>query len=312
MPCRPNVDISLVVSSRNRAHGLKNCLDAIALAAEKAGSLTLELVFVDNGSTDETASLFREWASTVKIVTQLISEPSLGLAVARNSGMMASNGRIVAFTDDDCALSPDYFTSLAASFADDKEPVIRGGRIELGDARDLPVTIKTELQPAVLTNDLHTGGFIHGANMAFPRTVIETIGLFDTRFGAGSPFRSGEDTDYVHRGFNAGITVEYSPHFVVKHFHGRRTVEQIRRLYSGYAFGNGALYAKYFFDRRSNMRGMLRWDIRQALREILNWRERGETAGFSHRGQLIGNIRGMIAYWRSAARTGSAGIPATG
>jgi glycosyltransferase involved in cell wall biosynthesis len=297
MPPQP-VDISLIISSRNRAYGLTNCLDAVSTAARQASYLRLELVFVDNGSTDSTSDLVREWATSAPINANLIYEGTAGLAVARNAGLKAARGRILAFTDDDCEIFADYFSRLAALFAADKHPVIRGGRIELGDARDLPVTIKTELDPAVLTSDLHAGGFIHGANMAFPRTLIEKVGLFDTRFGAGSPFRSGEDTDYVHRAFNAGIRVEYLPDFAVKHFHGRRELGDVKKLQSGYAFGNGALYAKYLFDRRSNMRGMLRWDIRQAVLEAIGRRKLSDELGLTYRSQLRDNLTGMLAYWR--------------
>jgi glycosyltransferase involved in cell wall biosynthesis len=297
MPPQP-VDISLIISSRNRAYGLTNCLDAVSIAARQASYLRLELVFVDNGSTDSTSDLVREWAKTAQISTNLVYEGTAGLAVARNAGMRAARGRILAFTDDDCEIFADYFSLLASLFAADKQPIMRGGRIELGDARDLPVTIKTELEPAVLTSELHAGGFIHGANMAFPRTLIETVGLFDTRFGAGSPFRSGEDTDYVHRAFNAGIRVEYLPDFAVKHFHGRRELGDVKKLQSGYAFGNGALYAKYLFDRRSNMRGMLRWDIRQAVLEAIGRRKLSDELGLTYRSQLRDNLTGMLAYWR--------------
>lgn len=299
------VDISLIISSRNRAYGLTNCLDAVSGAARQANYLRLELVFVDNGSTDNTSDIVREWAKNAPLSTNLVHEATPGLAVARNSGMKAAKGRILAFTDDDCEIFPDYFSVIAALFASDKEPVMRGGRIELGDARDLPVTIKTELEPALLTSDLHAGGFIHGANMAFPRTLMEKVGLFDARFGAGSPFRSGEDTDYVHRAFNAGIRVEYLPDFAVKHFHGRRELGDVKKLQSGYAFGNGALYAKYLFDRRSNMRGMLRWDIRQAMLEAIGRRKLSDELGLTYRSQLRDNLTGMVAYWRGQ-KTGRA------
>lgn len=304
MPPQP-VDISLIISSRNRAYGLTNCLDAVSNAARQASDLSLELVFVDNGSTDNTSAIVSEWAKTAPIITNLVYEAKPGLSVARNSGLAAATGGIIAFTDDDCEVFPDYFTVIAALFAADTDIVMRGGRIELGDARDLPVTIKPELEPAVLTSELHAGGFIHGANMAFPRALIDKVGLFDTRFGAGSPFRSGEDTDYVHRAFNSGIRVEYIPDFAVKHFHGRRELGDVKKLQSGYAFGNGALYAKYLFDRRSNMRGMLRWDIRQAVLEAMGRRKLSDELGLTYRSQLRDNFTGMVAYWRGQ-KTGRA------
>jgi len=309
MPPRP-VDISLIISSRNRASGLLHCLDAIANAARLSGDLQLELVFVDNGSTDDTSEVFRRWAAVAPLHTNLVYETLPGLANARNSGIAAATGRLLAFTDDDCEVLPDYFTVIADLFAADQGIVMRGGRVELGDARDLPVTIKTEREPAVLTNELHAGGFIHGCNMVFPRALVDQVGQFDPRFGAGATFRSGEDTDYIHRAFNAGIRVEYVPELEVKHFHGRRKVEDIHRLHAGYAFGNGALYAKYLFDKRSNMRGMLRWDIRQAVREALGGQPMSKEMGLTYRRQLRDNLSGMLAYWRgtrsktpAAART---------
>ncbi|WP_337266065.1 glycosyltransferase family 2 protein [Oryzifoliimicrobium ureilyticus] len=298
MVSRP-VDISLLMSSRNRAQGLATCLEAVATAALQAKNLQLEFVFVDNGSTDNTSEIVRNWSQTAPIATTLIYEKRPGLAVARNTGIRAASGKILAFTDDDCEVFPDYFLQIQKAFEGDHEPVLRGGRIELGDSRDLPVTIKPELEPAVLTADLHAGGFIHGANMAFSRALIDKIGLFDTRFGAGTAFRSGEDTDFTHRAFNAGIRVEYLPDFAVKHFHGRRLTEEVQKLQRGYAFGNGALYAKYLFDRRSNMRGMLRWDIRQAVRELITRKRPNADLGFTHSSTLKDSVAGMIAYWRS-------------
>jgi hypothetical protein len=90
------------------------------------------------------------------------------------------------------------------------------------------------------------------------------------------------------------------PELVVKHYHGRRKIEDIHRLHAGYAFVNGALYAKYLFDKRSNMRGMLRWDIRQAVREAIGGQPMSKEMGLTYRRQLRDNITGMLAYWRSA------------
>jgi glycosyltransferase involved in cell wall biosynthesis len=297
-----SVDISLIISSRNRAHALSGCLDALGAAARQAAGLRLELVFVDNGSTDETSDIVREWGASAPIETNLIFESKPGLSNARNAGIRAAKGRLLAFTDDDCEVASDYFTVLSGLFAGDEAIVMRGGRVDLGDERDLPITIKTDADHAVLNHDLHAGGFIHGCNMAFPKALVDKVGLFDPRFGAGAEFRSGEDTDYIHRTFAAGFTVEYWPELVVKHFHGRRDIKDIQKLHNGYSFGNGALYAKYMFDRRSNMRGMLRWDIRQAVKEAFGGRKLDADMGLTYRGTVQQNLAGVLAYWRSPAR----------
>lgn len=290
-------DISLVVSSRNRAYGLDSCLEAIGRAAQAADPTTVELVFVDNGSTDDTSAVVAAWAKSAPLPVRLLHEARPGLAVARNTGIAAACGSLIAFTDDDCEPEPGFFQALAQAFAADEGPVLRGGRVELGDARDLPVTIKPDIEPATLDRTLHPGGFIHGCNMAFPRTLIEAIGPFDERFGAGAPFRSGEDTDFTHRAFKAGFPVVYCPDIVVRHFHGRRLPEDIRKLQSGYAFGNGALYAKYLFDRRSNMRGMLRWDMRMAARELWTGQTMSAEMGLTYRGTMRDSLSGMVSYW---------------
>jgi len=298
-------DITLIISSRNRAYGLKSCLDAITVAAERAHNHDLELVFVDNGSSDGTSEVVRDWSASAPIATRLIFEPTPGLSIARNAGIRASSGRLLGFTDDDCEISPDYFTVLADLYTDDDMLVVRGGRVDLGDERDLPITIKTDKEPAVLTGELHAGGFIHGCNMAFPKALVEKIGLFDTRFGAGARFRSGEDTDYIHRAFNSGFSIQYVPHLVVKHFHGRRNLEDIRRLHDGYSFGNGALYAKYMFVRGSNMRGMLRWDIRQAVKELFGGRMLDSAMQLTYRSTVRQNLAGALAYWRGKRENAS-------
>lgn len=293
-------DISLIISSRNRASGLDSCLQAISVAALQASELNLEFIFVDNGSTDGTSDVVDRWSETAPIATTLIVENRPGLSNARNTGIERARGRILAFTDDDCEVSPDYFSTVARLFAEDTAPVMRGGRVDLGDERDLPITIKTDTEHAVLNHYNHPGGFIHGCNMAFPKVLADTIGLFDTRFGAGATFRSGEDTDYIHRAFRAGFKVEYIPHLVVKHFHGRRSMDDVHRLFDGYSYGNGALYAKYMFVRDSNLRGMLRWDIRQAFKEFFGGRNLDGALGLTYRNTVRQNIAGLWAYWRSA------------
>jgi hypothetical protein len=53
------------------------------------------------------------------------------------------------------------------------------------------------------------------------------------------------------------------------------------------------------------MRGMLRWDIRQAIKEAISGRKLSEELGLTYRSQLRDNITGMVAYWRSGRRKGS-------
>ena len=102
-------------------------------------------------------------------------------------------------TDDDCVLEKDYFLKVAQCFHYDRNNAIVGGRILLGDPRDLPVTIKLENHPMIANPRSFPGGFVMGANLAMTADVIDKVGLFDVRFGAGAPFVAAEDTDFLFR-----------------------------------------------------------------------------------------------------------------
>ncbi|GGB40857.1 hypothetical protein GCM10011380_32900 [Sphingomonas metalli] len=245
------VAISLLVCTRDRAGPLPALLASIARAVERGASHAIEIVLVDNGSSDATPQVLRAWQAAQTFPVRVLDEANPGLARARNCGLAAVRGAIVAMTDDDCVLHPDYFEGLVQSFAEADGPAIVGGRILPGDARDLPVTLKLEDHPMVAPPGAFPGGFIMGANLAMSREVIARVGRFDERFGAGAPFVAAEDTDFLFRALGLGIPVRYDPRFAVDHHHGRRAVADETRLLAGYSFGDGALYAKHVFrDRR--------------------------------------------------------------
>lgn len=195
--------VSIIVCTRNRGHLILQCLSSIATAIHHSPSPEVELLLVDNGSTDDTAHRVKTWAAQQPFPVILLNEPRAGLSIARNCGLRAARYDIIAFTDDDCRLSEHYFSGLIQHFQKDSSPVLRGGRVEPGDPLDLPMTIKTDNTPANYAPPMEPGGFIHGANMAMSRGVLKQVGFFDERFGAGTKLSSGEDTDYIIRAADA-------------------------------------------------------------------------------------------------------------
>lgn len=293
-------DLSFVVCTRDRAAALTPCLDAIAAAARAAPGVAAELVLVDNGSTDGTGEAVRAWAAGpgAGLPVRLVREERRGLSAARNAGVAAAAGRLLAFTDDDCRPVEAYVRELLAHDAADAGPVLRGGRVELGDPADLPYTVKTEDEARTWHPGLHLGGFILGCNMAIRREGAARIGPFDERFGAGGPFRAGEDSDWMIRAHLAGIPVAYVPDMAVRHFHGRRDPAEGLALNAGYVVGEGALYAKYL-ARTPVLTRQLWWDVRASLRELFDPAMMSNTQlGLRHRHRVGGNVRGMLAYWR--------------
>lgn len=289
--------VSLILCTRNRAERLEGALDAAAAAIDAAPATDVEIIVVDNGSTDATQAVLDGWQNrTGRSLTRLV-EPTPGLSWARNRGIAAARHDIIAMTDDDCRLDLNYFRDLTHHFAQDKAPVLRGGKVELGDASDLPFTIKTDDERAAYTPPLHPGGFIHGCNIAAPRALFRQLGNFDVRFGAGGPYCAAEDTDLIWRAARAGFVVEYVPDMATKHFHGRKNIETIRTLQFQYEFGNGALLTKHWRGGRLLRRHMW-WNFRNAIRELIGGPKFDRQLKLSHWFQLKANIAGMLAYLR--------------
>lgn len=294
-------DISLIICTLNRAGSLTATLKSVTQAIHNAPDLKIEAVLVDNGSNDNTHAVITEWKTGSSFPVVIVQEFQRGLSHARNAGLRASSGDIIAFTDDDCTLNADYFLALRRHYDQDTVGTMRGGRVELGDPTDMPFSIKLENHKMVMNDMSHPGGFIIGANMTMKREVVDKLGLFDVRFGAGAPFKAAEETDYIYRAQRAGIPVEYVPDLVVQHFHGRKAKEEIVRLNEGYHIGGGALYAKYVTQWQ-----LLRhfyWDAKKCFREFFGGPAYDAKAGLSYRTVFAGNVKGMALYAGNAVRS---------
>lgn len=256
---------SIIVCTRDRCARLPSLFSSVADA--DPGAMGLDLVVVDDGSRDATGEVVINFAESAEFPVVLLQQSRLGLAVARNRGLRQARGDLIIFLDDDCVVSRDYFKEVAARFAGENAPVLRGGRVELGDPADAPVTIRTSSAVERLYANANPGGFILGCNMAVTRAAARLIGPFDERFGPGRLLRSAEDTDYVLRALLAGVRVEYVPDMTVYHHHGRRSSEAIERVYRDYEIGNGALTMKHSLHAPWLWR-LRYWTARNAVREM--------------------------------------------
>jgi glycosyltransferase involved in cell wall biosynthesis len=244
------IPISVVVCTRNRCDSLRRCVEALGSTITKH---EWELVIVDNGSDDGTSSLLASLPTRFRNV-QITFEPKRGLAAARNAGVRKACGSIIAFTDDDCYVFPDYIDAMISAFENRKIGFV-GGRVLLYDPSDLRITIQEKEDYCVLQpRTFFAPGTVHGANMAFRRTVLDCIGGFDEKLGAGTSIGSGEDTDALASAIWAGIAGAYDPRPTVYHHHKRKTENEARALGKVYNRGRGAYYAKYIIrnDTRSD------------------------------------------------------------
>jgi len=292
---RQRPQVSFIVCTRDRLTVLEPCIDSIRAACQAHPAFAAELVVVDNGSRDGTAEYLSRIAATSDIALTAICEPRRGLATARNAGLAWARGRVLVFVDDDCRLERNYLTDLERHYASGEKWLIRGGRVEIGDARDLPFTIKRCEERERLTRAVHPGGFVLGCNMTMHRDVAARIGPFDERFGAGGALRSAEDTDYLVRAMLAGMEVEYVPDMTIFHHHGRRDRKAVDRLHRDYHFGNGALCLKHIRHAPFLLRHFY-WATRSAMRELAGGPRFDHELRLSHWPIVLMNLAGAAKF----------------
>lgn len=290
------MELSVIVCTHNRQQMLIGCLDSIARSLTRAQPVEAEIVVVDNASEDGTAAAVAAWSASCGFAVQFLREERRGPVPARNCGVRAARGGLLVFIDDDCHMDEAYVANALRCDGRNSEPVLYGGRVELGDPSDLPLTIKTDLTPRRWNVGMRSarhenlGNCLHGCNMMMRRSLLERVGPFDER--------TDNDIDLVYRCYLAGITIEYVPEIAVFHYHGRKTATEGYKVFRVYMIQMGALYAKYLLRKPELCRQVL-WDLRGAAKELMG---QGNTflpeIGFSHKHRLYYNAIGVLKYWR--------------
>jgi glycosyltransferase involved in cell wall biosynthesis len=239
------MDISLIISTRDRCQQLGRCLDSIR---QMEFERPWELIVVDNGSKDATAEVVKQFSDKASFPLRYVFEPEPGLGNAHNAGVAVARGEVLAFTDDDCYPEIDFLTRVWSAFADPSIGYI-AGRIVLHDPADYPMTTIESTTPYVFrARSFVRGGSFGGANMAFRKKVLDEIGGFDPLFGPGALFNA-EDVDAAARASAIGWKGEFRPEVIVRHHHGRKAPD-IPRLVKSYGMGLGAYHMKLLLEGR--------------------------------------------------------------
>lgn len=214
--------VSVVVPVRDGARTLGACLDALGHQALDA---PVEVLVVDNGSTDDTASL----AGSHPAVTQVIHEPRRGSYAARNAGIAVAAAPVLAFTDADGVPAPGWLAAGLDAIARGADLV--GGAIEPLRSRAPTVWERYDTATYLDQADLVRQGFAATANLFVRRTVLDAIGPFDPAL------RSSGDLEFGRRARVAGFTLRFEPTAQVGHrprTSARQTWALHRRLAAGW------------------------------------------------------------------------------
>ena len=234
--------ISVVVCSYNGARTIRDCFEGL-LTLEYPN---LEVIVVDDGSRDETAAIAREYGF------RLISTDNRGLSRARNTGLAAATGEIVAYIDDDAWPDPHWLTYLAATFLSTDHVGVGGPNIPPDG--DGPIAECIANAPGGPVHVLLSDGeaeHIPGCNMAFRRAALKAIGGFDPQFRT-----AGDDVDICWRLQQQGWTIGFSPGAMVWH-HRRNSVRTYWKQQQGYGKAEALLERKW--PEKYNAAGHVTW-----------------------------------------------------
>ncbi|MGY1659597.1 glycosyltransferase [Geodermatophilus sp. SYSU D00705] len=297
--------VTVVVCTRDRPVMLAGCLEAL----RDLDPAPAEVVVVDNAPTD---------ARTAEVVERFgfrhVVEPRAGLSHARNTGWSSAGTPVVAFTDDDARPHPRWVGALCRGFVTEAVTCVTG----LVAAAELVTPAQQVFegnggmgkgfQPQLFSaGDVGVQGFRlgAGANMAFTRAVLEEIGGFDVRLGAGRRTRGGDDLDVFVRALAGGGVGAYQPDAVVRHVH-RRDLPGLLRQYRDNGTGYAAVLQKYRSEGGPRgavaERELSRWHRQRHVRSLLGAVRRREPARFLEiAAEALGSRSGAAAFEAEAA-----------
>jgi GT2 family glycosyltransferase len=224
--------VSIVVASYNGERTLEACLKSL----QNLNYTSYEVILVDDGSTDRTPEICRRFGD----IHYIRHEKNQGLSVARNTGIAAAKGEIVAFTDSDCRADRDWLHYLIGDLVQSEFAGIGGHN--LLPPEDSWVAAAVMVSPGgpahVMITD-RLAEHIPGCNMAFYKWALEDIAGFDPIFR-----KAGDDVDVCWRLQQQGYKLGFSPAGFVWHYR-RATVRDYLKQQQGYGEAEALLVRRH-------------------------------------------------------------------
>jgi glucosyl-dolichyl phosphate glucuronosyltransferase len=214
--------MSVVIGTLNRSDMLEPSLRS--LLAQTIDPGLIEIVVVDNGSTDRTLNLVSELMAVAPHM-RLVHEPKRGLSNARNRGIAEARAPLVAFFDDDGIAEPDWAERILKVFEDEPETGAVGGRIHVRWPAGRPSWMPASLAGyyghfdcGETRREIALPTYPFGPNMVIRRDRLQQIGGFRSELGpTGKNLMACGETDLFQRLHQVPLKVIYEPAAVVYH-----------------------------------------------------------------------------------------------
>lgn len=218
--------ISVVICTYNREQFLPGLLDSIL--QQNSDKNSFEILFIDNNSTDTTATLCRQFIKDYpEYHIRYTVETQQGLSFARNRGIEEAKGKYITFADDDAVLAPDFLEKVCAYLDEHPDIAEVGGPIYLRYLGKIPAWENPYMNSLLgyfhpsstpYLMDKKNRRYPRGSNMTFRTSIFRKCGPFNTALGRVKRLlMGGEEKDIAFRILDAGEKIAYIPQAIVYH-----------------------------------------------------------------------------------------------
>jgi glycosyltransferase involved in cell wall biosynthesis len=286
--------VSVLICTYNRESFLGETL--AALSDLRQPDCDVEIVVVDNNSTDLTRQVIEDAAGRSPVPIEYVFEPRQGKSFALNTGLSRARGDIIALTDDDVLPGPQWLDGIVSAFRRADVTFVSGKVLPRWGCLP-PAELLTERAHEIwgplaildygdrtieYTPDAQGQKLPVGANLAFARQALEHVGGWRTDLGkVDNTLISGEDHEIFFRLRRAGLYRGlYDPAIVVRHHvpGSRMTRRYFRRWFYWHgrtlARMTEEIYAPLDLSQVPHIANVPRFLYRQALQQFFKWLRR--------------------------------------
>ena len=235
---------AVVVSSRNRGEKISALVESVLASHEP----NFEFELVDQSDNDETQRAVQRFLSDPRM--RHVRSDARGASRGRNLGISLTTAPLIAITDDDCMVPPEWVTEMMRPFDEDPRVGVVFCNVDPVPVEELGMTPQIQF-PECKTLVTPEDGWasarrrsVLGAGMAVRRSAILALGGFDDLLGPGSSFPSGEDNDLMWRALARNWSVHHTNRTAVLH-DGFRSQNDLRELIKRDLWGAGGSMAKF-------------------------------------------------------------------
>lgn len=254
--------ISVVIPVRNARETIGKCLNSLA----GQDRTDFEVIVLDDGSTDDTATLCEAYPDVT-----LIRLNHEGPSRARNRGIGASRGALVAFTDSDCVAAPNWLTELEKGLVSLEVAGVGGDQKSPDDETDTGRLVQEFLKTiGFMTDYIKTDAAMKetdhnpSCNSLYRKSVLVEVRGFDEKLWPG------EDVDLDVRIRRKGYKLMYNPAACVAHYRPK-TFRAFARMMERYGASAWQLVKRYGFFRRLHYVPVVLFVLLAALVSLLSW-----------------------------------------